>query len=83
MYIGTSSIIHGHDSVFVSWERTNIIQISNITLYYNRFSISINDSKKPMGRFRIQLSSEDNTWSTMYNIPKNDPYSDSSTQWTL
>ena len=35
-----------------------------------------------MGRFRIQLLLEDHTWSTRYNIPKNDRYSDSSTQWT-
>ena len=35
-----------------------------------------------MGRFRIQLLLEDNTWSTRYNIPKKDQYSDSSTQWT-
>ena len=35
-----------------------------------------------MGRFRIQLLLEDNTWSTRYNIPKNDKYSDTSTQWT-
>ena len=35
-----------------------------------------------MGRFRIQIFSEDNTWSTRYNIPKNDRYSDTSTQWT-
>ena len=36
-----------------------------------------------MGRFRIQLLLEDNTWSTRYNIPKNYRYSDSSTAWTL
>ena len=36
-----------------------------------------------MGRVRIQLLLEDNTWSTRYNIPKNDRYNDSSTQWTL
>ena len=35
-----------------------------------------------MGRFRIQLLLEDNTWSTRYNIPENDRYSDSSTDWT-
>ena len=35
-----------------------------------------------MGRFRIQLLLEDSTWSTRYNIPKNDRYSDTSTQWT-
>ena len=82
MYIETSSNNHG-DDVFVSWERTDIIQISNISFYYNRFSILTNDSKKSMGRFRKQLLLEDNTWSTRYNIPKNDRYSDSSTQWTL
>ena len=36
-----------------------------------------------MGRFRIQLLLEDNTWSTRYTIPKNDRYSDTSTKWTL
>ena len=82
MYIETSSNNHGNN-VFVSWERTDIIQISNITFYYNRFSILTNDSKKSMGSFRVQLLLEDNTWSTRYNIPKNDRFSNSSTQWTL
>ena len=36
-YIETSSNNHGND-VFVSFERTDIIQIINITFYYNRFS---------------------------------------------
>ena len=81
MYIETSYNNHGNN-VFVSFERTDIIQISNITLYYNRFSILTNDSLKSMGRFRIQILLEDNTWSTRYNIPKNDCYSDTSTQWT-
>ena len=36
-----------------------------------------------MGRFRIQLLLEDNTWSTRFNIPKNDRRSDSSTDWTV
>ena len=35
-----------------------------------------------MGGFRIQLLLEDKLWSTRYNIPKNDRYTDSSTQWT-
>ena len=35
-----------------------------------------------MGRFRIQLLLDDNTWSIRYNIPKNDRYIDSSTDWT-
>ena len=34
-----------------------------------------------MGRFRIQLSLEDNTWSTQYTIPKNTQYSESPTEW--
>ena len=36
-----------------------------------------------MGRFRIQLLSEDNTWSTQYPIAKNTHYSDNSTEWTF
>ena len=83
MYIETSSNKHGDEKVFVSWERNDIIQITNITFYYNRFSIITNDSLKSMGRFRIQLLLEDNTWSTRYNIPRNDRYSDASTDWTL
>ena len=83
MYIETSSNNHSHERVFVSWERTDIIQISNITFYYNRFSILTNDSKKSMGRFRIELLLEDNTWSTRYNIAKNDRYSDTPRDWTL
>ena len=83
MYIETSSNNHAHERVFVSWKRTDIIQFSNITFYYNRFSILTNDSKKSMGKFRIQLLLSDDTWSTVYTIAKNDRYSDSSTQWTL
>ena len=37
-YIETSSGNHGHNRVFVSLERTDFIQIANITFYYNRFS---------------------------------------------
>ena len=69
MYIGTSSNNHGYN-VFVGFERTDIVQLSNITFYHNRFSILTNDSLKSMDRFRIQLLLEDNTWSTRYNIPK-------------
>ena len=36
-----------------------------------------------MGRFRIQLILEDNTWSTQYTIPKNEQYTNTSTDWTL
>ena len=82
MYIETSCNNHGN-IVFVSFERTDIIQIIIITFYYNRISILTNDSLKSMGRLRIQLLLEDNIWSTRYNIDKNDRYSDSSTDWTL
>ena len=78
----TSSNNHGPD-VFVRWERTNINQITNITFYHNRFSILTDDNLKSMGRFRIQLSINDNTWRTQYTIPKNSQYSDNSTDWTL
>ena len=83
MSIETSSNNSGNEKLFVSWERTDIVQVTNITFYYDRFSILTNDSKKSIGRFRIQLLLEDNSWSTRYNIPKNDRYSDTSTQWTL
>ena len=82
MYIETSGGNHGNNT-FVSFERTDIIQTTNITFYYNRFSTFTKESLKSMGRFRIQLVLEDNTWSTRYNIPKNDRYSDTSTEWTL
>ena len=81
MYIETNSNNHGIN-VFVSFERTDIIQISNLLFYYKSFSILSNDSLESMGRFRIQLLLEDITWSTRYNIRKNDRNSDTSTQWT-
>ena len=67
MYIETNSNINS-DNVFRSFERTDIIQISNKTFYYNRFSVA--GKNKAMGRFGIQLILEDNTWSTRYNIPR-------------
>ena len=82
MYIVTSSSNPGYN-VFVIFDRTDVTQITNITFYYNRYSIITNDSLKSMGRVRIQLLLEDNTWSTSYNKPKNDRYSDASTDWTL
>ena len=69
MYIETFSNNHGN-LVFVTFEPLEIIQISNITFYYNRFSILTNDSLKSMGRFRIHLLLKKNTWSTRYNILK-------------
>ena len=82
LYTETSSNNHVN-SVFVSFERTDIIQITNITFFYNRYSFLTNDSIKSMGRFGIQLLLEDSTWSTQYTIAKNTQYSDNSTDWTL
>ena len=81
MYIETTSNNHGNN-VFVSFERMDIIQISNITFYYNRFSIS-DINLQAMGRFRIQLLLENNIWTTQYTIAKNDRYSNNSTDLTL
>ena len=36
-----------------------------------------------MGRFRIQLLLEDDTWSTRYDIAKIDRFSHTPTDWTL
>ena len=72
MYIETSSNNCGHERVFVSFERTDIIQFSNITFYYNRYSFLTIEAKKSMGRFGIQFLLEDNTWSAQYNLHKND-----------
>ena len=54
MYIETSSNNHGNN-VFVSFERTDIIQITKITFYSNRFSILTNDSLKAMWKLRYYL----------------------------
>ena len=81
MYIETTSNNHGNN-VFVSWERTDIIQITNITFYYNRFSIS-DINFRSMGGLRIQLLLDDNVWTTQYTIGKNEGYNDNSTDWTL
>ena len=81
MFLETSSNNNGN-ILFCSFGRTDIIQITNITFYYNRFSSS-DVNLRAMGRFRIQLLLEDNTWSTQYTIAKNSQYSDNSTDWTL
>ena len=83
LYIETSGNNNGSNKCFVSWERTDIIQISNITFYYNRHSIMTDDSKKGMGRFQIQLLLDDGNWSTQYTIEKNTQYHDSPSEWSL
>ena len=82
MYVETSSNNHGANHVMVSWERSDIIHISNKKFFYNRFSTS-DQSLRGMGRFRIQFLLEDKTWSTIYNMNKNSQYSNGSTVWHL
>ena len=80
MYIETSGNNFG-PNVHCSWERIDIIQISNITFYYNRFSIQ--GDFRAMRRFRIQILTKDKIWLTNFNIPKNDQYSNTGTDWTI
>ena len=86
MYIETSgnnnNLNNNGNNVFVSFTRTDIIQITNITFYYDRFSIS-DENLRAMGRFRIQLLLENDIWTTQYTIAKNTQYSDNSTDWSL
>ena len=82
MFIETSSNNYGSNDVFVSWERRDIIQKTNITFYYNRFSTSDN-FLRGMGRFRFQLLLEDNTWNDQNTIAKNSQYSATSTECTF
>ena len=81
MYIETISGKRGNN-VFVSFEGTDITQISKITFFYIRFSSS-DPNIKSLSRFRIQYLLDDIIWSSRYNITKSERYSDSSTQWTL
>ena len=81
MYIETSSNNNGNN-VYVTWERTDIIQITNISFYFNRFSIS-DINLRAMGRFKILLLLENNAWTTQFVINENDQYSNNSTDWKL
>ena len=63
-------------------EKTDIIQISNISIYYNRFSIS-DENLRAMGRFKVLLLLENNAWTTQFVINENDQYIINSTDWKL
>ena len=81
MYIESSSNNNGNHT-YVRLIRTDIIQISNITLYYNRFSSS-DESLRSMGRFRIDILLDNNTWINKYIITENTQFNNSSSEWTL
>ena len=82
MYIESSGANHGYDHIFCSWERTDKLQITNITYCYNKFSITDPDLKN-IGRFRIQLLLDNNTWTTQYTIEKNSQFDETDSDWTL
>ena len=82
MYVETSGNNHGANHKMVSWERTDIIHVSKIKFYYKRFSIS-DQNLRGMGRFKIQILLQDNSWSTIYNKNRNSQYSNGSTVWHL
>ena len=81
MYMEKSSRGHGN-KVFISFERTDILQIFKLTFYYNRFSSS-NPYLRATGRFGAQLLLANDSWSPRYVIPKNDQYSQSPTDWKI
>ena len=81
MHIESSGNNNGN-KVFCSFDRTDIINISNIIFYYNRYS-STDINLRAMARFRIQPLTDDNEWITQYTINKNEGFSDSSTEWSL
>ena len=84
MYIETSGNNHNdvQDNVFVSIERTDIINISNISFYYNRFSIS-QALKRNMGKFEISILIANKVWNTIYTLEKNTNFSTLSTDWII
>ena len=80
MYLESSGNNIGNNT-YVRLIRTDIIQITNISFYYNRFSIS-GESLRAIPRFRIQILLETGNWENKYTIEKNSQFSNSSTEWT-
>ena len=80
MYIESSG--NNNNDAYVRMKRTDIIQIANISFYYNRYSSS-DENLRSMGRLSISILLDDNTWTNKYVIQNNSQYSSSSTEWTL
>ena len=80
MYLESSGNNNG-DNTYVILSRTDIIQITNISFYYNRFSIS-DENLRGMPRFRIQILLENDNWENKFTIDKNSQFSNSSTEWS-
>ena len=68
MYLESSRNNNG-DNTYVKLIRTDIIQITNISFYYNIFSIS-DENLRAMPRFRIQILLENGNWENKYTIEK-------------
>ena len=73
MYFETSGNNSGSNT-YVKLIRTDIIQITNISFYYNRYSATDPDLKA-MGRVSIDILLDDNTWVNKYLIQENTQYS--------
>ena len=83
MYLETSGNNYNgsNDNVFVSFERTHIIHISNMTFYHNRFSTS-KPNKRGMGILEVQLIIN-GSWETEFTIEEDKNFSTLSTDWTF
>ena len=68
MYLESSANNNG-DNTYVKLIRTDIIQITNISFYYNRFSIS-DENLRAMPIFRIQLLLENGNWKKNIQLKK-------------
>ena len=80
MYLESSEKNNG-DNTYVRLIGTDIIQITNISFYYNRFSIS-DEILRAMPRFKIQILLENGNWENQFTIEKNSEFSNSSTEWS-
>ena len=81
MYIQTNGNINGQ-KFFVSLERTDVIEITNTTFNYNRYSDPSNNHRS-MGRFRVQARLPNGQCFCQYIIIKNTFHTKTSTEWTL
>ena len=80
MYLESSGNNNG-DNTYVILVKTDIIQITNISFYYNRISIS-DENLRAMPRFRIEILLENGNWENKFTIEKNRQFSNSSTEWS-
>ena len=80
MYIESSG--NNNKEAYVKLIRTDIIQITNISFYYNRYSSS-DENLRAMGRLSISILLDDNSWTNKYVIQDNSQYSNTSLEWTL